>query len=190
MATTKIRATPRRVKKKPLHAKQVESAAIFSGDKFVVKRGKLNRRQGRPDASESLFKVVAEKLPFASLLDIKRDLSRFVDKDDRPAFKSQPQGVYVAHDSMGCPRYIGRGKIFDRLQARKKAQPLEIIYFSFYVVMDKKHEREIETLLIRSAGFLLEFNERKKRVGIAPGNVGDYEAGTHFYQRQRKKGAK
>jgi hypothetical protein len=55
---------------------------------------------------------------------------------------------------------------------------------------EKKHEREVETLLIRAAGFLLQFNDRKKRVGIAPGNVHDYEAGTFFYERQYKKGRK
>src|SRR3546814_7967374 len=74
---------------------------------------------------------------------------------------------------MGCPRYIGRGNIFARLEARKKAQELELEYFSFYVMLEKKHEREVETLLIRAAGFLLQFNDRKKRVGIDPGNVGD-----------------
>lgn len=58
------------------------------------------------------------------------------------------------------------------------------------MVSEKKHEREIETLLIRAASFLLEFNERKKRIGIAHGNVQDFEAGTLFYERQQKKGRK
>lgn len=58
------------------------------------------------------------------------------------------------------------------------------------MVSDKKHEREIETLLIRAAGFLLEFNVRKKRTGIAHGNVRDFEVGTLFYERQQKKGRK
>jgi hypothetical protein len=88
---------------------------------------------------------------------------------------------------MGCPRYIGRGNIFNRLAARKKAQDLELEYFSFYVVSEKKHEREVETLLIRAAGFLLEFNDRKKRVGLEPGSISDYEAGTVFYLRRYKK---
>ena len=79
-----------------------------------------------------------------------------------------------------------RGAIFARLAARKKAQALELEYFSFYVVNEKKHEREIETLLIRAAAFLLEFNTRKKRVGIEAGSIHDYEAGTVFYQRQYK----
>src|SRR3546814_7963318 len=63
---------------------------------------------------------------------------------------------------MGCPRYIGRGNIFARLEARKKAQELELEYFSFYVMLEKKHEREVETLLIRAAGFLLQFNDRSE----------------------------
>jgi hypothetical protein len=64
------------------------------------------------------------------------------------------------------------------------------VYFSFFVVSEKKHEREIETLLLRAAGFLLEFNERKKQVGVEHGNVRDFEAGTLFYERQKKKGKK
>jgi hypothetical protein len=99
-------------------------------------------------------------------------------------------GVYVAHDSMGCPRYIGRGSIFSRLAARQKAQQLELKYFSFYVVEEKKHEREIETLLIRAAGQLLEFNTTKKRVTILCGNLRDYEGGTKFFERRYERGQK
>jgi hypothetical protein len=76
------------------------------------------------------------------------------------------------------------------LASHKRAHSLELEYFSFYVVAEKKHEREIETLLIRAAGFLLEFNDRKKRNGIAPGSVNDYEPGTIFYERRYQKGAK
>ena len=36
----------------------------------------------------------------------------------------------------------------------------------------------------------MEFNDRKKRVGIAPGNIKDYEPGATFYERQYKKGRK
>src|SRR5690606_41017744 len=68
--------------------------------------------------------------------------------------------------SMGSPRYVGRGSIFARLKSHKNAHPHELVYFSFYIVEDKQHEREIETLLIRAAGDQLEFNDRKKRVGI------------------------
>lgn len=89
---------------------------------------------------------------------------------------------------MGNARYIGRGNVISRLEARKKLHSLELVYFSFYLVANKKHEREIETLLIRAAGPLLQFNEKKKRVDIAAGSIKDYEAGTTFYERQKKKG--
>ena len=91
---------------------------------------------------------------------------------------------------MGAPRYIGRGKIFGRLKSHFKRHAKELFYFSFYVVKEENHEREIETLLIRGAANMLEFNNRKKRVGIAPGNVRDFECGTLFYERQSKKGKK
>ena len=97
-------------------------------------------------------------------------------------------GIYVAHDSMGTPRYIGRGNIFGRLASHRKAHHHELVYFSFYVVAEKIHEREVETLLIRAAGPSLLFNERKKRVDIEPGNIRDYEAGTIFYERQHRRG--
>lgn len=149
------------------------------GSRWNVRFGCLKRRQGNPGKTEHLFRVVGEKLPFASLAAVKRHLE---------AEKLGLSGVYVAHDSMGFPRYIGRGAIFTRLKARLQAQVLELAYFSFYVVSDKKHEREIETLLIRAAGPLLYFNTRKKRVSIEVGSIRDYEAGTYFYERQYRKG--
>ena len=99
-----------------------------------------------------------------------------------------PNGVYAVHDSMGVVRYVGRGMIFQRLRAHKKSHPLEYEYFSFWIVATKQHEREIETLLIRGAGPLLVFNDRKKRVGIEAGNITDYEPGTLYFERQRKRG--
>lgn len=168
-------------KKKARLTKKTDVSVYNDGSQWNVLYGELKRGQGRPAATEHLFRVVGEKLPFAALAKVRSHLK----KSELPN-----QGVYVAHDSMGCPRYIGRGSIFQRLEARHKAQPLELAYFSFYVVSEKKHEREIETLLIRAASFLLEFNNRKKRVGISHGNVRDFEAGTLFYERQQKKGKK
>lgn len=178
-------ATPAKqtASKKKAAAKKVIHRKVYEDGKiWTVQHGELVAplKRGRPAAkTEHLFRVVGEKLPFASLAKVKADLK---------ASGQTAQGLYIAHDSMGCPRYIGRGNIFTRLEARYKAQPMELEYFSFYVVADKKHEREIETLMIRAAGFLLEFNIKKKRVGVAPGNIQDYEAGTVFYERQRKKG--
>ena len=167
-------------KAKPPARKVVVEEIFADGNRWTIQYGELKRGQGRPVRTEHLFKVVGEKIPFSALSKVKKHLKES---------GHSSQGVYIAHDSMGCPRYVGRGNIFTRLESRKKAQPLELEYFSFYVVSEKKHEREVESLLIRAAGFLLEFNDRKKRVGIAPGNIRDYEAGTYFYERQRKKGA-
>jgi hypothetical protein len=170
-------------KKKASATKYVLPKNVWKdGSQWTVKQGKLQRGQGNP-GTKHLFRVVGEKLPYGALPSVRKHLK------EELGYKSA-QGVYVAHDSMGCPRYIGRGNIFQRLEARRKAQVLELAYFSFYLVSDKKHEREIETLLIRASGFLLEFNTKKRRVGISPGNIRDYEAGTLFYERHYKKGKK
>lgn len=154
---------------------------VWDGDGWAVEYGELRRGRGRPPAAARLFQFVGEKIPFEALDDVRQ---HFVSDGTRAV------GVYVAHDSMGTARYIGRGNIFVRLKSHKRKHPRELVYFSFYIVADKQHEREIETLLIRAAGPQLEFNDRKKRVGIDPGNVRDYEAGTFFYERQKKRGRK
>lgn len=167
-------------KKAPLK-KVVAKGNVWAQGPWVVRRGELKRNQGNPGIDQ-LFRCVAEKLPYASLAAAKKVVTE--------EFGYEQDGVYIAHDSMGCPRYIGRGKIFSRLAAHKKSHPNELAYFSIYIVTNKKHEREVETLLIRGSSFLLEFNDRKKRVGTQPGDVKDYEAGTHFLERQLKKGKK
>ena len=147
-----------------------------------VNFGELRRGRGYP-GTKSLFKIVAEKIPYEVIKNIQKNTMELFGNE----YPNGINGVYVAHDSMGIPRYIGRGNIFNRLKARKKYQPLELVYFSFYVIEDKKHEREIETLLIRAAEALLDFNERKKSWGIYPANIKDFEPGTYFYERQDKK---
>lgn len=148
---------------------------VWSNALWQVWRGELRRRPGRPN--KSLFAVVAEKLPYDSLASVAK-----VMKEHRLT----RTGVYVAHDSIGTPRYIGRGRIFARLQSHHRKYPLILTYYSFYVVPDKSHEREVETLLIRAAGPLLEFNQRKKRVTISAGSIRDYEAGTVYFQRRQR----
>jgi hypothetical protein len=122
---------------------------------------------------------VGEKLPYDSLASVRKQMI---------AMKLPRTGVYVAHDSMGFARYIGRGSIFGRLRSHRRAHPLELMYFSFFVVEDKIHEGEIETILIRASSPLLEFNSQKKRVGTRAGNIRDFEAGTAFFQRQYHRG--
>lgn len=165
--------------KKAALTKTIRVCVYKDNKLWNVQFGELKRHQGNPGKTDHLFRVVGEKLPYESLAAVKKHV-------EGKGFGAS--GVYIAHDSMGFPRYIGRGAIFTRLKARQAAQVLELVYFSFYVVSEKKHEREIETVLIRAAGPLLEFNTRKKRVNIMPGNIRDYEAGTYFYERQYKKG--
>lgn len=151
------------------------------GSQWTVGHGRLVPGPGRPSKTVRLFKVLGEKLPIGSL-------DHVADEVRKRGFGDE--GVYVAHDSMGYVRYVGRGRIFQRLKYRAKANRLEIAYFSFYVVQAKEHEREVETLLIRVAAPMLYFNERKKRLDLRPGNVADYEPGTEFFERHHKKGRK
>jgi hypothetical protein len=90
--------------------------------------GPIHAPAGRPGRVKSLFKVVAEKIPFDCLRAVEYDM-----KDE-----GLPRtGIYLAHDSMGAVRYAGRGSIFTRLATRKKEQFLQLHYFSFYVILDK-----------------------------------------------------
>ena len=161
--------------------KKIIVPRIWGDKQWVVRFGRLNVGPGRPEGAPRLFKVVGEKLPFEAINAVARHLR------NKGITRS---GVYVAHDSMGYARYIGRGSIFSRLRTRRKSQVLELKYFSFYIVEDKKHEREIETLLIRAAGALLQFNTKKKRLTISPGSLLDYEAGTRFFERRYTRGKK
>lgn len=174
-------------KKKPIQAKEARKTTakkpskktiekqIWNNSHWTVKTGKLVPSPGRPPAVKSLFQHVAEKIPYEALDSVRREFE---------ANGWTTTGVYVAHDSMGFARYVGRGNVFQRLAARKKAALLELVYFSFYIVAEKIHEREIETVLIRLGGAHLHFNDRKKRVDTKAGDVRDYEPGTRFVERQ------
>jgi hypothetical protein len=171
---------PTKAKSSKKPSTKAVSGDIGRNEAWVIKFGELKRSRGRPTGNP-LFKVVGEKIPFVFLKPVKRQLE---------SQKLSTTGVYIAHDSMGYPRYIGRGNVFGRLGGRKKAQELELQYFSFFIVEDKTHEREIETIMIRAAGPLLDFNDRKVRADISPGDIRDFEPGTRFVQRQYRKGRK
>lgn len=168
-------------KKKRTAFKQTSSSVWKDGTGWNVVHGVLKPGRGRPNKVARLFRFVAEKLPVGSLPAVKKHLA---------TLDIAPNGVYIAHDSMGTPRYIGRGAVFSRLKAHFAAHPRELIYYSFFIVEDKGHEREVETLLIRAAGQGLYFNARKKRVDVEAGSVRDYEPGTGFYERQGTRGRK
>jgi hypothetical protein len=119
--------------------------------------------------------MIAEKLPYECLPAIKKHLEKNGDA---------VQGVYLAHDSMGVARYGGRGSILSRLAAHKRKYPTQLRYFSFYVVANKAHEREIETAILRAAGPQMTLNTRKVASGILPGDIRDYEPGTIFFERR------
>jgi hypothetical protein len=162
-------------------SKKVVSVNFGVNGPWKVVGGELRRSKGRPDKTENLFSMVAEKIPFAFLDKVRKLVVH-------PDYDYDTQGVYVAHDSMGWPRYIGRGEVFSRLKARKKQKSAELHYFSFYFIKNKKHTREIETLMIRTAGSILSFNDKKRRIDQLTGRVDDYEPGTAFIERQSKKG--
>ena len=152
---------------------------VFSEKQWKVVFGELKRGRGRPGTIKSVFLAFGEKLPRESLDSVE---AKIIDEG------LSREGVYFSRRLPGCARYAGRGSVFSRLRARFKTHPDELVYFSFYLIANKKHEREIETALIRVASHLLVFNERKKRDDIEPGDVRDYEAGTFYFERQRKRG--
>jgi len=159
----------------PSDDKPVRIGVVWASGAWKVVAGR-RRPAEQPEGCYSLFKVIGEKLP----------------KDSLPAVAANMQlrklhrhGVYIVHDSMGYARYIGRGFIFGRLRKHFLKHPLELVYYSFFVVKQKKHEGEIETLLIRAAGPHLHFNTQKKRIDIRAGSVHDFERGTRYYRRVR-----
>jgi hypothetical protein len=163
-------------------SRKTVSDKIWSDTSWIVKPGQLTKGAGRPPKTGHLFRYVAEKLPFASLRAVKKVI---VEKEE-----AAPNGVYLAHDSMGVARYGGRGDIFNRLATHKKNYSKELQYFSFYVIANKAHEREVETVILRAAGAQMTLNTKKIAFGLHPGNIADYEPGTNFFERQNLRGPK
>jgi hypothetical protein len=99
---------------------------LFSGEGEGFSRGPIRLPACFPrSAFKRLFLVVGEKIPFEAINAVSKYL-----KDN----KIHRNGVYIAHDSMGYARYIGRGGIFNRLTSCRDSHRLEVKYFSFYVV--------------------------------------------------------
>lgn len=147
---------------------------IWKGQSEKVIFGKLEPLLDQKPKVPNLFQCVGEKLPFECLSTVEKNLKER---------KLKKTGVYMAHDSFGVPRYGGRGNIFERLLKHKKKYPKLLLYFSFYIVRKKNHEREIENVILRAAGPQMLLNVRKVRKYAEPGLVTDYEPGTFFYRR-------
>ena len=175
------RLKKRRMKRKNNKGKstKVVNDEVWSDRTWKVVDGILKPAPGRPKKTERLFQIVGEKLPFNSLGEVNTKIKAILGR--------APEGIYMAHDSMGVARYGGRGKIFSRLRKHKKKYPKELLYFSFYVIKSKNHERELETAILRAAGPQMILNKNKVRSDIRPGNVRDYEPGTMFFSRQNSK---
>lgn len=162
-------------------SKRVDVGVVYTDAEWKVSVGelKLTERGGRkPD---HLFKYIAEKLPWASLTKVGTYLK---------SLGVKREGVYMAHDSFGVARYGGRGRIFTRLRNHKRKYTRELVYYSFYIIENKTHEREIENVILRAAGPQMVLNQRKVRDGIDPGWVSDYEPGTKFFRRLYGRGTK
>lgn len=152
-----------------------KEATIFKNEEWDVNYGHITAGPG--GTTPRLFRYVAEKIPVEALKEV----------EDYVRLKtSSVKGIYLVLDSMSYPRYAGRGNVFDRIRARVKKHKAELKYFSFYLVESKKHERELETLLVHNMGTLLLFNTLKKREGTKASSIWDYEAGTKFVWRRDK----
>lgn len=165
--------------KKPSKKKTFDR--VWSGDGWAVISGRLIPGPGRPQKAGRLFRIIGEKLPYECLKEARTYVKQY---------SADIEGVYFAHDSMGVARYGGRGDIFTRLASHKKRYPKELLYFSFYIIENKSHEREIETAILRAASSQMILNKRKIRTGLAIGNISDYEPGTMFLERQGVRGPK
>jgi hypothetical protein len=156
-------------------------AKIWWDNDCLVVGGRLVPGPGHPGKTSRLFQFVGEKLPYDSLGKVKACVKER---------SNDLEGVYLAHDSMGVARYGGRGDIFGRLASHKRKFPKALLYFSFFIVKNKNHEREIETAILRAASPQMTLNQRKIRSGLEAGKVTDYEPGTLFIERQSRRGKK
>jgi len=138
---------------------------VWHDTSWVVSRGVLKRRRGRPENVKPLFLVVGEKLPFASIDAVGKQVGQRI---------GSRSGVYVAQDSMGYARYIGRGKIFTR---RRRLGRIERTCSC--TTRSTSSSRALTGVRLNPcsyvrAGPLLEFNTRKRRANIEPGDVYDF----------------
>jgi hypothetical protein len=177
MSAMARKATRKKPRKKKSAKRKVDSVCKKGSVEIV--RGRLVAGPGRPAGKPRLLKVVAEKLPWECFSEVRKNVEELF---------SPAEGIYLAHDVQGVARYCGRGDIFARLCTHRKKHGLKLLYFSFYIVEEKNHERELETAIIRAAGPLLLLNDRKVALGTDTGDLTDYEPGTEYIERQLRRG--
>jgi len=170
-----------RRRRRSRRSKRVDGDSIFANKEWTVLIGEMRPTSRERRKGNHLFKYVGEKLPWDSLVKVGGYLKRLGIKRE---------GVYLAHDSMGVARYGGRGRIFSRLRRHKRKYYKELVYYSFFIIENKAHERDIENVILRAAGPQMILNQRKVRDGIEPGRVADYEPGTKFFRRKYARGTK
>lgn len=159
---------------------KILTRSVADGEQWRVARGKLVRGPGHP-GQQQLFQVVAERIPFEALGAIAKDMK----KQQLPC-----GGVYMLHDSMGGPRYAGLSiNVFSRLRNHHHKYGAQLPYFSFFTVLSGRHQKEIETVMVRAVGNAA-INQYKKAVGFEPGSLEGFAPGTIFYQRKKKSAAK
>jgi hypothetical protein len=147
--------------------------------------------EGRPRPIKSWPRAATKSVSLIPVRGRKATFRMFAGCEIRNgANRSNDKGRLPGSRFNGGGTIRGRGQIFNRLTAHKKAYPDQVMYFSFYVIANKNHEREVETAILRAAGPQMILNTKKVGDGIEPGDVRDYEPGTEFFERQRIRGRK
>jgi hypothetical protein len=111
-------------------SKKVVEGTVWEDAGHKIIFGRLEPLHRHKPKVENLFWCIGEKLPFGCLSAVHQHIK------SRPI--ADREGVYVAHDAFGVPRYGGRGKIFTRLRLHKRKYPNQLAYFSFYIVRPQR----------------------------------------------------
>lgn len=182
-----------------MYAKAADAANLKTRFKERLKRRNIETKEMghgtrwlKPDRDDLLVRgeVKAPKGPrTTSFLTLTGEL---LPRDSWSELPANISGVYVLFDSSETARYVGisndvrtrLGKYFaGHLQADDDKRTVAVS-FSVFMVSNRKHARELESLLIHVLGPALFLNKRKqRRYGIRP-DVKVFEAGTLLLQRR------
>ncbi len=168
-----------RLKKRKMETKESRHGTrwLEPEENDLLIRGEVRARQGR--RKPSFLTLVGEMLP-------------------REAWRELPDhvaGVYVLFDSSETARYVGiasdvrarLGQYFTGSLEGDNDKRAITASFSVFMVSNRKHARELESLLIHVLGPALFLNKRKQRAfGVRP-DAKVFEAGTLVLQRRRSR---